>query len=249
MVPVGRDRASPGFLSDPLRKMVGMAPEPAPAPPDPFAVEAIMARLAAGDAAAVFTLAEHHGGRIANVIRRHLRECGVDAIAADDLRGLVLDACMELRRVAPAWRPEGALPWWWAAGRIRGLVARWVGVHADALDAHGAEVVGEAPPAAPGQEDSLAATFARLVDHDPLVRLVAEAAQAARVDDVALVCLLDYRIQQDQGDPSPAHTLAPRYGITPEALRKRISRGRSRIRHVVRTDPRFAALVDFELVA
>ena len=65
----------------------------------------------------------------------------------------------------------------------------------------------------------------------------------------ALVCLLDYRIQQDQGDPSPAHTLAGRYGVTPEALRQRISRGRRRLRHVVRTDPRFAAIADFELVA
>lgn len=224
-----------------------MAPEPAPA--DPFTVEAIMARLAAGDTAAVFALAEHHGGRIANVVRRQLRTCGVEVVSADDLRSLVLDACMELAAVAPAWRPDGALPWWWAAGRIQGLVARWVGVHADVLDEQVVDDGDEAPAPAPSREDSLAATFARLVEADPLVRLVAEAAQVARVDDVALVCLLDYRIQQDQGDPSPAHTLAPRYGVTPEALRQRISRGRRRLRAVVETDPRFAALADFELVA
>lgn len=228
--------------------MVGMPPEPAPTPPDPFGVEAIMARLAEGDRAAVFTLAEHHGGRIAHVVRRQLRACGVDAVSPDDLGSLVLDACMELAAVAPAWRPDGALPWWWAAGRIQGLVARWVGVHADALDDQAVEAGAEAP-AAPSREDSIADTFARLVERDPLVRLVAEAAEVARVDDVALVCLLDYRIQQDQGDPSPAHTLAPRYGVTPEALRQRISRGRRRLREVVRTDPRFAALADFELVA
>ena len=81
-----------------------MAPEPVPTPVDPCSVEAIMARLAEGDPAAVFTLAEHHGGRIANVVRRHLRTCGVEVVSADDVRALVLDACMELAAVAPACR-------------------------------------------------------------------------------------------------------------------------------------------------
>lgn len=208
-----------------------------------------MARLVAGDTAAVFTLAEHHGHRIAGVVRRQLTRCGVDTIAPDDLKSLVLDACMELHEVAAAWRPGGALPWWWAEGRIRSVVNGWVGVHADSIDDHWSDVEDEEPVAAPTVEDSVAETFARLVDELPIVGLVAEAARAARVDNAALVCLLDYCIQQDQGDPSPAHTLAERYGISPEALRQRISRGRRRLRQVVATDPRFAALADFELVA
>ena len=212
-------------------------------------VEVIMGRLVDGDTAAVFTLAEHHGHRIAGVIRRQLRRCGVDVVGADDLRSLVLDACMELREVAGGWKPGGALPWWWAEGRIRSLVNLWVGVHADPIDDHWNDVEDEVSGAAPSAEDSVAATFARLVEEVPLVGLVAEAAQAARVDDVSLVCLLDYCIQQDQGDPSPAHTLADRYGISPEAMRQRICRGRRRLRHVVTTDPRFAALAEFELVA
>jgi len=219
------------------------------ADPGPPPVEALMARLAGGDAAAVFALAEHHGARIAGVVRRHLRACGVEATTPEEVQGLVLDACMELRTVAPAWRPGGALPWWWAERRIRVLVARWVGVHADPLDERGEGAAVPEPPPAPSREGSLADAFARLVEEDPRVRLVAEAARVARVDDVALLCLLDYRVQQDQGDPSPAHTLAPRYGVSPEALRQRISRGRRRLREVVRTDPRFAALADFELVA
>lgn len=218
-------------------------------PPAVPTVEAIMARLAQGDAAAVFTLAEHHGARIAGVVRRHLRACGVEVAAPEDVHGLVLDACMELLAVAPAWRPGGALPWWWAERRIRLVVARWVGVHADALDDRWEGGRADAEPAAPSSERSLAEAFTRLVEQDPRVRLVAEAARAARVDQVALLCLLDYAVQQDQGDPSPAHTLAPRYGVSPEALRQRVSRGRRRLRRVVRTDPRFAALADFELVA
>lgn len=208
-----------------------------------------MSRLAAGDTAAVFALAEHHGHRVAGVIRRQLRTCGVDAVGPDDLQSLVLDACMELHALAPAWRPGGALPWWWAERRIRALVSRWVGIHADPLDEHRSQAEGELGPAAPSAEDSLAEAFARLVAEDPRVQLVAEAARAALVDDVALVCLLDYRVQQVQGDPSPAHTLAARYGTTPDAMRQRICRGRNRLRKVVATDPRFAALADLELVA
>ena len=208
-----------------------------------------MARLVEGDTAAVFTLAEHHGHRIAGVIRRQLARCGIDTIAPDELGSLVLDACMELREVAGAWKPGGALPWWWAEGRIRSLVNAWVGVHADPIDDHWSEVEDEGTSAAPSVEDSVAATFARLVEEVPLVGLVAEAAAAARVDDVSLLCLLDYCIQQDQGDPSPAHTLAERYGVTPDTLRQRICRGRRRLRHVVATDPRFSALAEFELVA
>ena len=214
-----------------------------------LSVESIMARLVAGDGAAVFTLAEHHGHRVAGVVRRQLSRCGVDVVSRDDLQSLVIDACMALRDVAPAWRPGGALPWWWAEGRIRALVIAWVGVHADSIDDHWSDVDDVEPAAAASFEESVAATFARLVDEVPLVGLVAEAARAARINEISLMCMLDYCIQQDQGDPSPAHTLADRYGISPETLRQRICRGRRKLRYVVDTDPRFAALSDFELVA
>jgi hypothetical protein len=216
---------------------------------DPPSVESIMARLAAGDTAAVFTLCEHHGHRVAGVVRRQLRRCGIDDISRDELQSLVIDACLELLDVASSWRPGGALPWWWAEGRIKCVVNRWVGIHADPLDDHLGHADRADEVAAPATEASIADTFARLVHAEPLVGLVAEAARAAKLDDVTLVCVLDYCIQQDQGDPSPAHTLAGRYGISPEALRQRVSRSRRRLRRVVQTDPRFAALADFELVA
>lgn len=216
-------------------------------PHDAVPVEVIMARMAEGDPAAVFALATHHGARIGGVVRRHLRACGVDRIAKDDLDGLVLDSCMVLRDVAAAWRPGRALPWWWAEGRIRTVVSSWVGVHADPLDDRWIPPDDDVP--APAGDEPVAATFARLVAEVPLVGLVAEACRAARVDDVALVCLLDYCMQQHQGDPSPAHTLAGRYGVTPETLRKRISRDRARLRAIVRSEERFADLADLALVA
>ena len=84
--------------------MIRMRPAPASPShpsPDPFSVEAIMSRLAAGDTAAIFTLAEHHGHRVAGVVRRQLRVCGVDVVGADDLQSLVLDACMESSTRSP----------------------------------------------------------------------------------------------------------------------------------------------------
>lgn len=210
-----------------------------------------MARLAAGDPAAIFSLHEHHGHRVAQVVRKQLQACGVVDIRRDDLTGLVLDACMALQQVAAGWRPDGAQPWWWAEGRIRSVVNGWVGVHADSLDDHWSSV-DVAEPAVAGvssPDESIAVTFARLVNEVPIVGLVAEAAAAARVGEAALLCMIDYAVQQRQGDPSPAHTLAPRYGVSPQTMRKRISRDRARIRVVVADNPRFAALADFMLVA
>ena len=149
-----------------------------------------MARLVAGDTAAVFTLVEHHGHRVAGVVRRQLRRCGVDEIAKDDLQSLVLDAAMELLQVAPAWKPGGALPWWWAEGRIRAVVNGWVGVHADNFDDHIESIEDGEVFHAATDEDEIAETFARLVDEVPLVGLVAEAAREARIDELILLCLL-----------------------------------------------------------
>lgn len=212
-----------------------------PRPMEAPTVEEIMDRLSTGDTSAIFALHEHHGHRVAGVIRRQLRRCGVDWIGPEDLQSLVLDACVELFEVAASWRPGGALPWWWAEGRIRAVVNAWVGVHADSLDGHERDLVDENPVISE-HDEPLGATFARLVEEVPLVGLVADAARAARLDEELLLCVLEYSIQQGQGDPSPAHTLAPRYGVSPDALRQRVSRGRRRLRKTVAADPRFARL-------
>lgn len=217
---------------------------PAPSAPS---VDSLMARMAAGDTDAMFELADHHGGRIAGEVRRQLRVCGVERIAPEDLDGLVLDACMALFDVAGAWRSGGAQPWTWAKDRIRGAVRVWVGVHADSLDNAARGDVADAPPLSTVDE-AVEATFARLIEEVPLVGLVAEAAAAAQMPEPALYCLLEYGIQQSTGDPSPAHTLAPRYGVSPQTLRKRVSRDRRRLRAVVSSVPRYAAISTMALV-
>lgn len=222
---------------------------PAPSGAD-VSVETLMSRIASGDRAAVFTLAEFHGHRVAATVRRQLRRCGVERIAPEDLHGLVLDACIALIDVAGAWRPGGAAPWNWAEGRVLNVVAGWVGLHADALDEHErvrAERAVEQPASV--LDEAVSETLARLVAEEPIVGLLMEACSEVRVDEPALCCMLEYRIQQDQGDPSPAHTLAERYGCTPEALRQRVSRNRRRLRRLAADDPRFAAVADLVLVA
>ena len=208
----------------------------------------LMARIVAGDTPAVFELATRHHTRIAAVLRRHLRAAGVHHIDETELDGLVIDSCHELAAVAAAWRPDGALPWHWATARLRNLVHGWIGVYSDALDDHAFHVADDAVVAA-SREDSLDATFQRLVDEIPIVGELAAAAEVARVDEAALLCALDYLIHRDQGDPSPSQTLAPRYGLTPVALRQRVSRTRRRLRVVIESDERFAGLVDLPIVA
>lgn len=208
-----------------------------------------MSRLAAGDPAAIFALNEHHGHRIVGVVRRQLTHLGYGPIDGADLSDLVLDACMALADVATAWRPGGAAPWNWAEGRIRAIVNGWVGVYADSIDDDHARQLVDDRLAAASDEPDLDATFRDLVERVPIVSMVRDAARIARLDDAGLLLLVDYRIHQHQGDPSPAHTLAARHGVTPEALRQRVSRCRRRLRQVIQSDERFAPIADLDLVA
>lgn len=206
-----------------------------------------MARLASGDDAAIFTLHQFYGNRIVSVVRRQLQHLNYGPVDGGDLAELVLDACIALSEVAGGWRPGGAQPWNWAAGRIRTIVNRWVGIYTSPLDGK-PDVADDASYAAAVDPD-LDEVFARLAEDTPIVSLVRSAAQAAKLDEAAFFMLVDYRIHQDQGDPSPAHTLAARHGLTPEAVRQRVSRGRKRLRDVIASDERYAPIADLALVA
>lgn len=206
-----------------------------------------MTRLASGDNAAIFTLHEYYGHRIVGVIRRQLQHLNYGPIDGEDLATLVLDACIALSEVAGGWRPGAAQPWNWAAHRIAAVVNRWVGNYASSLE--GQHDVADETTYAPCVEPDLDQVFARLAQDTPIVSLVRSAAREAKLDEPAFFLLVDYRIHQDQGDPSPAHTLAARHGLTPEAVRQRVSRGRKRLRDVIASDERYAPIADLALVA
>jgi DNA-directed RNA polymerase specialized sigma24 family protein len=61
--------------------------------------------------------------------------------------------------------------------------------------------------------------------------------------------LLRHVIAQRAGDPSPARTLGPAFGLRPDAVRTRVSRARRRLRQVIDGDAAVATLADLPLLA
>jgi hypothetical protein len=200
-----------------------------------------MARMAAGDAAFLFTFARRFRPQVAAVVRRHLADMGRrDVIAdADELENLVLDACYVIYERAPGWKPGRALPWTWAARAIRAEVARGIGhrtVVGDEGDFDDETTGGRSTDGDLGVED-----FASLARRHPEVALLADAVASvgsARDQQV----FLEYRIQQALGDPSPAHVVAREFGLTPANVRQIDCRMRKRLAAVIASTPRFAAL-------
>jgi len=219
-------------------------------------VAALMARMARGDDAAVFDLYEEFGARLAGVMRRHLRAVGVEGAPRDDIDGLVIDACLELRACSGAWRADGgALPWTWASARLRRLAARFVGIHADSLDEAGARShaggadAGDVGPAAWDGDEGSAFEVLREAGagHELAALLLDGLARVGSARDQAIV--LELRLQADLSDPSPSHTVAAGLGTSPDAVRQVGSRMRRRLRHLAASDERYAALADLPLVA
>jgi len=216
-------------------------------------VAVLMARMAAGERQAIFDLYGEFGARLAAVMRRHLAAVGVSGATRDDLDGLVIEACLELASCAGAWRPDGgALPWTWAANRLRAVAARFVGVHADELDAAALdEVAGASSPPAPvaaHDEGSAFEVLAQAGAAHPMAALLLDALSlVGSPRDQAIV--LELRLQTALGDPSPSHTVGAGLDTSPDAVRQVGSRMRRRLRELAASDERFAPLADLPLVA
>lgn len=208
-----------------------------------------MAMIAAGDRAAVFILANEFGGQIAALLRRQLRDFGVQAVNADDLDGLVTDACLELAACAPAWRPEsGALPWTWAERRLRAVVSRFVGIHADPLGDAGREAVAQPLARMAGPEGDDLEVLGELARAHPHCALLLEALeQVASPRNRAI--LLSVKAQAALGDPSPAVTVAREHGMRPDAVRQVVKRVLDRLRSLAAGDEHFAPLADLPLLS
>ena len=61
-------------------------------------------------------------------------------------------------------------------------------------------------------------------------------------------CHIESRIQKCCGDPSPAHTVAALFDLTPENARQIDCRVRRRLKGLVATDKRFADLDEVEWI-
>ena len=210
----------------------------------------VMAAVARRDPASVVRLYLEFGRELGAALRRELRRMGVDRVDADDLNGLVVDACFVLFDCGAAWDPAGgASPWRWAGHRLRAIVAAWVGQHADVLDLDALAAGAPAEPPAvlcQGDEPELD-VLCRLARTHRRCALVLEALeQVATERDRAI--LLEVRGQAMAGDPSPAVTVARRHGLSDAAVRQVVRRVRGRLADLAAREPRFSPLADLAIV-
>jgi len=209
----------------------------------------IMGVLAGGDRAAAVTLYAEFGGRIAGGVRRRLRELGIHTPGDQLVADLVMDACFELSDCASGWkRGGGALPWTWARRRIDAMIAKSVGIFTDPLD----ESVGEwlVNPASTSCAADLgaAAVLDVLAGRDGRAGLLIEAFAAAKVSERDRAVTLEYRLQGELGDASPANTVGAEFGLKPDHVRQIVKRTRTRLARLADGDVRFRRLADLPLL-
>jgi hypothetical protein len=207
----------------------------------------VMARMAGGDRAAVFTLYLEFGDHIAALLRRELRRVGVDHVDPDELDGLVKDACFALEKSAGAWDPEGgALPWNWAVKRLAAIARGWVGQHADAIDDHDVEAAEQLR--APGLEPEGLEVLEQLAPCHDGCSLMGEAFDHLDVTRRDRAILLEVKLQAAAGDPSPSVTVARHYALKPDAVRQIVKRTLDRLRDLAACEPRFAGLAELPVL-
>jgi hypothetical protein len=218
------------------------------------ALEQIMARATGGDLTAWLALSNDFRAELSGALRALAAQRGWYP-EPHELDGLVVQAAIVLAEIAGAWRPDGALPWRWAKGRLEALVRMEAPARAPSLDAlPGSQREwlvqlagsrnGSGPAAADTHADVL--TLERLARQHPTVALVRDAlAQVASPTDVAL--FLAYRSQQAAGDPSPAATVGLPLDMKPATVRQRARRIQQRLERLIAVDQQYAPLAGLEL--
>lgn len=204
-------------------------------------LDQLMAGMATGDAAFLFAFVDEFGPTVRAVVRRIVESMGRHDIArdGDELDGLALDACDVIFARAGSWRPGGAAPWNWAFKAIRSEVARAIGHRVVELDD---QVDGEADSRAGAVVDLTGDDLGVLIGRHPAVRLLDDAIRSVGTAS-AQDLYWEYRLQQGFGDPSPAHTVAHRFGKTPAAVRQACKRHGDAVWRIVQAEPRFADLL------
>lgn len=209
----------------------------------------VMGAMAAGDPSAVFMLLEEFGSHVRGAMRRHLVHLHHEPDPTL-LSDLTVDGCIALYECASGWDPsKGALPWNWAGRRLLAVASAAVGQRCRELDFErlATAEAGETVTVAFSDPDE-AQTLHELARRMPAVGLLAEAfdtVASARDQQI----LLAYEALKAEGDPSPANTLATRFGLTPVNVRQIVRRTKQKLRQVAGSERRFAALAELQLLA
>lgn len=212
-------------------------------------LETLMAAMAAGDLAALWTFHETfepnlRGAVLANVRSMHRPDVVRDTERID---ALAADAAMVIYDRAAGWQPGGAKPWNWAARAIRSMIAAEIGHrsvelgHDDSLDGE----AGVAPVSTGGDADL---TIERFVSLAPEFEPFGEAWCSVSSERDQQAAWL-FRVQKENDDPSPAHTVADEFGISPANARKIHERHFTRVNAVIWTEERYEALRRWEWFA
>ena len=212
---------------------------------------AVMAALADGDGAAIFTLREQFRPELARAVRSVAAKRGA-RLSADDVDELITEVALVMYKLAKAWDPErGAPPWVWAHHRVAEVVDRHIGQWTTSLDALEVEVdlaPVVVPAASAGSEPRPVDVAERLAAEHTGMALVCEALEkVASPRDREL--FFEVLVQASLGDRSAAATVGQLLGVSPEAVRQQMGRIRRRIRDLAESDPHFADLAELAVVA
>jgi hypothetical protein len=188
------------------------------------AVEALMARIVAGERSAVWELHTLAEPALRRVLRAEARRIDV-RIGDEDILDLTLDAAVDLGKLAHAWDPDGALPWVWARKRITALVHAHVGTFADELDETHLQLA-ELPVVARMEDPR--GLLRRLAERHPSAQLLERRLSAVASDRDAEIWL-GVQIERAAGNRSPAVTVAVNHDMQPGAVRKVIQRVAERL--------------------
>jgi hypothetical protein len=202
----------------------------------------LMAAVAAGDRGAAFVLRVTFDAELKTAVRRAAVEVG-RALPSDEVDAVATDFCTWLIAHASAWRPDGALPWRWAWAHLTTEVRKNQGYWPLTAAAPSPDDAEDTTLAAVADDAEVLDTFHRAAVGDDRVARVREVLEATSGgSDIAL--LLEYTEQAEAGDPSPSHTLGPRYGLSADAVRKRVQRARARAKAHIAPRPELADLGD-----
>lgn len=208
----------------------------------------LMARMADGDRAALFTFYREFGKPVAAAMRRQLGRMGVEHVERDDLDGLVIDGCMAIAGCASGWSADGgALPWVWAERRLAVVASSFVGQHADELDETYARTVA-APETVTALEGDELELLHLIAAQSSEAALLAEALELVTTPRNRAI-LLGYGLQVSLGDPSPSITVANQHGLEPANVRQVVKRTKDRLRDLASRESRFGPLADLALLA
>lgn len=184
----------------------------------------VMAAMAVGDTAMVFSLVNEFGDELEKAARYHVRSLDL-RVGDDDIKALVNEFAMALFDAGGAWRADGgALPWVWASRRLRQIVIDQLLPPTFMEDVLGSGVelgdeTGEGSrPLGENDDTEWSGILAELAVVNVDARRVWEECKNHNPRNVEV--FISYRIQQAQGDPAPSETVAEQFGLTPANVRQ-----------------------------